>query len=74
MMKQRDWAYLDPKTNISDEKCLVMTTNASDTAVAVTLFRVKLPDASTVTKEDLVNPEMAQIIGVGYKKLTDSQL
>ena len=51
-----------------------MTTDASDTAVAVTLFRVNKSDAATVTKDDLADPTVAQIIGISYKKLTKAQL
>ena len=36
----RPWAYSDPATIISDSSCLVMVADASDTAVAVSLFRV----------------------------------
>ena len=50
-----------------------MTTDASDTAVAVTLFRCKKANARDVTKEDLLDPEVCQILGVAYKQLTTSQ-
>ena len=58
---------------ISDESCLIMTTDASDTAVAVSLFRVKVADAKSVTKADLLNRDKAQLIGVAYKRLSGSQ-
>ena len=45
-----------------------MTSDASDTAVAVSLFCVKRSDASTVTKEDLLDNDLTQLIGVAYKK------
>ena len=54
-MVNRPWAYSDPATIISDTSCLVMVTDASDTAVAVSLFRVLKGDASTVTKADLLD-------------------
>jgi len=73
LMSKNPWAYCDPRSIISDESCVVMTTDASDTAVAVTLFRVKKSDASLVTKDDLKNPEISQIIGIAYKKLSNSQ-
>ena len=68
LMKNRPWAYADPRTLISDNSCLVMTTDASDTAVAVSLFRVLKPDAATVTKDDLLDPKLSQLVGVCYKK------
>ena len=74
MMRKRAWAYLDPNSIIDDESCLVMVTDASDTAVAVTLFRVKRADAAQVTKTDLQDPTVTQIVGVAYKKLTHNQL
>ena len=49
LMVNRPWVYSDPATIISDDSCLVMVTDASDTAVAVSLFRVLKADASTVT-------------------------
>ena len=45
LMVNRPWAYCDPATIISDTSCLVMVTDASDTAVAVSLFRVLKGDA-----------------------------
>ena len=40
----------------------------SDTAIAITLFRVKKANAATVTKEDLLDPNLTQIVGVCYKQ------
>ena len=51
-----------------------MTTDASDTAVAVSIFRVLKDDAATVTKDDLLDPARSQLIGVAYKKLSHNQL
>ena len=51
-----------------------MTTDASDSAVAATLFRVSKPDASLVTKQDLLDPAVTHIVGVAYKKLSYGQL
>ena len=73
LMANRPWAYCDPKSIISDDSCLIMTTDASDTAVAVSLFRVKKSDAKAVTKSDLLNRDTSQLIGVVYKKLSGSQ-
>ena len=66
-------AALDPATLLSPDTCLVQVTDASDTGVAVSLFRVHRSDASTVTKEDLLNPTLSQLIAVRYRKLTDTQ-
>ena len=74
LMKNRPWAYADPCSLISDNSCLVMTSDASGTAVAVSLFRVLKPDATTVTKDDLLDPTVSQLVGVCYKKLNTSQL
>lgn len=73
MMKKREWAYLDPRTILNDDTCLVMTTDASDSAIAITLFRVKKANAATVTKEDLLDPTLTQNVGVCYKKLTKAE-
>ena len=51
-----------------------MTTDASDTAVAVSLFRVLKPDAATVTKDDLLDPKLSRRVGVCYKTLNEGQL
>ena len=74
LMKKRPWAYCDPRSIIDDNHCLVMTTDASDTAVAVTLFRVNKPNAADITKDDLTDPSKSQIIGITYKKLNKAQL
>ena len=67
-------AYLDPRSIISKDSCLIMTSDASDTAVAVSLFRVLKPDATMVTPEDLRNPALSRLVGVAYKKLDDNKL
>ena len=74
LIKKQPWAYSDPRKIISENSCLIMTTDASDSAVAATLFRVSKPDAASVTKEDLLNPAVTRIVGVAYKKLTHGQL
>ena len=51
-----------------------MVTDASDTAVAVSLFRVKMSDVSTVTKTDLLDASKSQLIAMCYKKLHKSAL
>ena len=66
-------AALDPATLVDDNHCLVQVTDASDTGVAVALFRVRRPDASMVTKTDLEDPAMRQLVAVRYRKLTDVQ-
>ena len=53
------WAYSDPVTIISDNSCLVMVADASDTVVAVSLFRVIKDDASTVAKADLLDSSLS---------------
>ena len=73
LMKNLPWAYCDPASIISDDSCLIMTTDASDTAVAASLFRVKIGDAKAVSKSDLLDRNKSQLIGVCYKKLTGSQ-
>ena len=73
-MHGRAYADIDPRSLLSDNSCLVMTSDASDTAVAVSLFRVLKPDAATVTKDDLLDPTVSQLVGVCYKKLNTSQL
>ena len=52
LLVNRPWARSGPAAIISDASCLVMATDASDTAVAVPLFRVQKPDAPTVSKDD----------------------
>ena len=42
-------------------------------AVAVSLFKVNKPDASLVTKSDLLDKSVSQLIGTAYKKLSDNQ-
>ena len=74
LLRNSPWAYCDPASIISDASCLVMVTDASDTAVAVSLFRVKVSDASTVTKADLLDASKSQLIAVCYKKLHKSAL
>lgn len=69
LMKNRPWAYCDPHTIIDDDHCLMMTTDASDTAVAVSLFRVNRSDAANVSKADLLDGGKSQLIAVTYKKL-----
>ena len=64
---------LDPATIVSATSCLVQVTDASDTGVAVSLFRVNKADASTVTKADLLDHNTSQLIAVRYRKLTDPQ-
>ena len=73
LMTNQPRAYCDPTTVVSDDSCLIMTTDASDTAVAVSLFRVKAADAKTVVKADLLDRNKAQLIGVAHKRLTGSQ-
>ena len=74
LLANRPWAYSDPATIISDGSCLVMVTDASDTAVAVSLFRVQKPDASTVSKDDLLDPTISRLISVVHKKLDKNQV
>ena len=50
-----------------------MTNDASDTAVAVSLFRVKVADAKSIVTADLLDRNKAQLIGVAYKRLSGSQ-
>ena len=61
---------LDPATIVSENSCLIQVTDASDTGVAVSLFRVHIADASTVTKDDLLDRSKSQLIAVRYRKLT----
>ena len=72
-MVNRPWAYCDPATIISDTSCLVMVTDASDTAVAVSLFRVLKADASTVSKADLLDPSLSRLVAVTHRKLNATQ-
>ena len=64
---------LDPATMVSNESCLIQVSDASDTGVAVSLFRVLIADASTVTKEHLLDRTKSQLIAVRYRKLTGAQ-
>ena len=48
-----------------------MTTDASDTAVAVSLFRVQQADATPVTAEDLKDNTITRLVGVTCKKLDE---
>ena len=66
-------AALDPATLVDADHCLVQVTDASDTGVAVALFRVNRADASMVTKADLQDPTMRQLVAVRHRKLTDVQ-
>ena len=58
LIKNHECAYLDPQSIITDDSCLVMTTDASDFAVAVSLFRVKMGDTTQVTVEHLKDPKV----------------
>ena len=73
LMVNRPWAYCDHATLISDTSCLVMVTDASDTAVAVSLFRVLGADASTVTKAGLLDPSLSRLVAVTHRKLNTAQ-
>ena len=66
-------AALDPATLVDDDHCLVQVTDASDTGVAVALFRVHRSDASLVTTADMHDASMRQLIAIRYRKLTDAQ-
>ena len=74
LLRSSPLAYCDPASIISDVSCLVMVTDASGTAVAVSLFRVKMSDASTVTKAGLLDASKSQLTVVCYKKLHKSAL
>ena len=74
MLHNTPRAALDPSTLLDADHCLVQVTDASDTGVAVALFRVRRPDASTVTKADLEDPALRQLVAIRYRKLTDAQM
>ena len=74
MLHNTPRAALDPSTLVDADHCLVQVTDASDTGVAVALFRVRRPDASTVTKADLEDPALRQLVAIRYRKLTDVQM
>jgi hypothetical protein len=48
-------------------------TDASDTAVAISLFVVYRSDAADVLESDLKSPAMSQLVGIRYKKLNAGQ-
>ena len=74
LRQNQPWAYFDPRSLVSKGSCLVMTTDSSDTVVAVSLFRVLNDNASTVTKDDLLDPKLSQLVSVAYKKLDTCQV
>lgn len=73
LMNKLPCAMCEPRSVISDESCMVMTTDASDTAAAVSLFRVKKPDADTVITEGLLGRDIRQLIRVAYRKIEKGQ-
>jgi len=73
LITTRPLLYLDPRTLVDDEHCLVTMTDASDTGIGLNLFRVKRPDARLVTTADLANKDLSQLVDVKYNKLTGSQ-
>ena len=63
------WDIGHVATIISDHSCLVMISDASETAVAVSLFCVLKADASTGTKADLPDSPLSGLVAATHRKL-----
>ena len=66
-------AHCDPNTLIDDEHCLIIMADASSEGVGAGLWRVRRPDASKVTIEDLKDREMSTLIATDAKILTAAE-
>ena len=67
-------ACMRPSDLIGPDRCFIAMTDASDTAVAVSLFMVLRSDAVIVTEADLKDPTISRLVGIKYKKLSAAQL
>ena len=71
----RPRAYMDPASLVSPKTCMIAQTDASDRgeAVSCNLHLVYKADARTVTKQDLEDRKISQLISVKFKRLNGTQ-
>ena len=66
-------ASWSPASLLTEHTCLVAMTDASDDAIAISLFVVKMADARQVTKEHLKDPKMATLIAIKSHMLNSGE-
>ena len=64
-------AHWSPHSILTALTCLIAMTDASDDAVAISLFVVKQSDARNVTKEHLKDPNMATLLSIKSAMLNE---
>ena len=72
-ISNRPRAYMRPSDLVGPDTCLVSMTDASDTAVCLSLFLVRKADAKLVTKDDLQDRAVSRLVSVKYKQLSSAQ-
>ena len=73
IIKNSAWAYMRPEDLLGPNKCIVTMTDASDSAVCISVFVVNKANAKDVTSADLRDRNMSQLVGVKRKVLSDSK-
>ena len=66
-------AFMRPSDLIGPDVCFIAMTDASDTAVAISLFLVFVADAAQVTEADLKSSKKSRLVAMKYKKLNSAQ-